>query len=193
MARTQIGLQKPSISRQSRGAGLISPAYVPCSYTIGMTALRKKAPKERVQGTKTVASRMVRIPSETMDVYWLFAERQKGQYPIHSDRGGKWLIFAPQTDVDLLWKKIKRATEKGQLGGSAKVATALPNPNVTNPATRVICVFTYDWTDEKDVKRVREELRKLGITSKIPYKADEETHSGKYAVGGHKRISKYYE
>jgi len=40
---------------------------------------------------------------------------------------------------------------------------------------------------------VREELRNLDITNKIPYKADEDTLSGKYIVRGHTKISKYYE
>jgi len=57
----------------------------------------------------------------------------------------------------------------------------------------VICVYTYDWTDKEDVKRIRQELRDLGITRKIPYKADRETLSGKYAIRGDKRISKYFE
>jgi hypothetical protein len=40
-------------------------------------------------------------------------------------------------------------------------------------------VYTYDWQDEKDVRRVRQELRELGITQRIPYKSDEETRAGK--------------
>jgi hypothetical protein len=75
----------------------------------------------------------------------------------------------------------------------AKVATARPNPHATDPDKKVMCVYTYDWTDEKDVQRVREELRKLGITSKIPYKADEDTLAGKYRIFGDTKISKYYE
>lgn len=132
-------------------------------------------------------------PSEVTNVYWLFAERRKGKYLSHTSRGGKWLIFVPIKDIDEVWDKIKKATEEGKLGSSAKVATGRPNPNVTNPETKVICVYTYDWTDEKDVKRIREELRKLGITNKIPYKADEDTLSGKYRITGHRSISKYYE
>jgi hypothetical protein len=57
----------------------------------------------------------------------------------------------------------------------------------------VICAYTCDWTDEKDVKRVRKELRRLGISSKIPYKVDSDTISGKYANRGNSLISKYYE
>ena len=103
------------------------------------------------------------------------------------------MIFVPLSLVDAVWEKIRRATEEGKLGDSSKVATARSNPSATNSNTKVICVYTYDWADENDVKRIREELRQLGVTSKIQYKADHETYSGIYANRGNKRISKYYE
>lgn len=130
-------------------------------------------------------------PSEVTDVFWIYALRKSGKYP-EPKRSGKWLIFVYDKDVDEVWAKIKKAVEEGRLGDSAKVATAKPKLT-SKPNLRVICVHTYDWTDEKDVKRIREELRKLGITNKIPYKADEDTLSGKYQMTGHTRISKYYE
>jgi hypothetical protein len=132
-------------------------------------------------------------PLEVTEVFWLHAERRKGRYPESTPRAGKWLVFVPLNSLDDVWSKIKLATEEGRLGGSSKVGTARPNPNATNPNSRVICVYTYDWKDEKDVRRVREELRKLGIIAKIPYKSDEDTLSGKYRITGHTRISKYYE
>ncbi|MEM3565192.1 MAG: DUF1917 domain-containing protein [Candidatus Jordarchaeaceae archaeon] len=132
-------------------------------------------------------------PSEVTDVYWIYAFRKKGEYPKPKSRSGKWLIFVNPEDVDEVWAKIKDAVEEGKLGDSAKVATGKPNPLAGGSRQKVICVYTYDWTDEKDVKRIREELRKLGITNKIPYKADEDTLSGKYRKTGHGRISKYYE
>jgi hypothetical protein len=132
-------------------------------------------------------------PSEVTDPYWIYAQREKGRYPKPSRRSGKWLVFVDAKNIDEVWAKIKKATEAGRLGGSAKVATARPNPNATNPNTKVICVYTYDWTDQEDIRRVREELRKLGITDKTPYKADGDTLSGKYRVRGNTRISKYYE
>lgn len=52
---------------------------------------------------------------------------------------------------------------------------------------------TYDWTDEKDMKRVRAVLRELGIDRKIAYKADDDTFKGRYVVKGDTKISKYYE
>jgi hypothetical protein len=132
-------------------------------------------------------------PSEVTDVYWIYAKREKGKYPKPTPRSGKWLIFVDPENVDEVWAKIKKAVEEGKLGDSAKVATAKPNPLAGKSDAKVICVYTYDWTDEKDVKRIREELRKLGITNKISYKADEDTLSGKYRITGHRKISKYYE
>ncbi len=149
--------------------------------------------RKRREGKKLSVSAEPLKPSEVTDSYWLGAERKIGAYPGHTENGGKWLIFVPASQIDEVWEKIKRATEEGKLGSSAKVSTAKPNPNAKDPNSKVICVYTYDWTDEKDAKRVREELRHLGIMSKIPYKADNETFSGKYANRGNTRISKYYE
>jgi hypothetical protein len=132
-------------------------------------------------------------PSEVIDIYWLYAERQVGAYPEANERCGKWLLFIPVAEIDEAWAKIKQATQEGLLGDSAKVATARPNPNATRSDERVICVYTYDWTDVEDVRRIREALRRLGFTCKLPYKADEDTHAGRYQVRGHQRISKYYE
>ena len=131
-------------------------------------------------------------PSEVTEVYWIYALRKEGDYPEPTPRSGKWLIFVPAMKVDEVWAKIKRATEEGKLGGSSKVATAkpisLPSQKAKHPEIRVICVYTYDWADEVDVRRIREELRRLGITWKIPYKADEDTIKGRYGKG----VSKYY-
>jgi len=132
-------------------------------------------------------------PSEVTDVYWVYAMRKKGKYPKPTPRSGKWLIFVDLENVNEVWAKIKKAVEEGKLEDSAKVATAKPNLLAGKSKAHVICVYTYDWSNERDVKRVREELRKLGITNKIPYKADEDTLSGKYRIRGHTRISKYYE
>jgi hypothetical protein len=130
-------------------------------------------------------------PTESFDDYWIYAFRKNGTYK-KSINPGKWLIFEDISFIDTIWTKLKKATEDGILGYSSKVATAKYNPNATDPNTKVICVYTYDWKDEEDVMKIREELRKLGITKKIPYKSDEDTNEGKYQVKGNTRISKYY-
>ena len=106
---------------------------------------------------------------------------------------GKWLVFVPRDRVDGVWASVKRAVESGELGAEAKVSTAKPNPNANDPSTHVLCVYTYDVEDRIDVMRVREALRALGLTWKIPYKTDMATGAGLYAKDGHKRISTYYE
>ena len=132
-------------------------------------------------------------PTEVTDVYWLYATRQIGNYPDATQRSGKWLVFATVDQIDEVWKKIKKATEEGKLGGSSKVSTNMPKANASNVDEKVICVYTYDWTDEEDVTRVREELRKMGITRNIPYKSDDDTRQGKYRAAGDTNISKRYE
>lgn len=132
-------------------------------------------------------------PSTVTDVYWIYAYRKKGNYPQPSDNCGKWLVFVPDKEVDEVWEKIRSATQEGKLGLASKVATAKGSSLASGSTSKVICVYTYDWTDRKDVTRIREELRKLGITNKIPYKTDKDTLSGKYRRKGDTRISKYHE
>ncbi len=155
---------------------------------------------------------MEKIPSNYTKDYWVFAfsptykrEELTGRHMRlikkleTMEKGelktGKWLIFLNKENVDKIWNKIKLATEEGSLGIEAKVSTAKPkSTNIGFEKDKhVICVYTYNWTDVKDVKRVREKLKKLGITGKIPYKTDEDTIKGKYASKGHRKISKYYE
>ena len=132
-------------------------------------------------------------PSRVVDEYWIYAYRKEGDYPEPSDNCGKWLVFVSDKAVDEIWEKIRTATEEGKLGLASKVATAKDSPLASSSTRKVICIYTYDWTDRKDVMRIREELRKLGITNKIPYKSDKDTLSGKYRQTGHTKISKYYE
>jgi hypothetical protein len=132
-------------------------------------------------------------PSEVSDRYWIYAERSEAStYPHHGPRGGKWMLFVKNAEVDAWWSKVKAATESGLLGSSSKVATMKQNPNAASPDTRVICVYTYDVGDETDCSRVRDVLRQLGVTWKIPYKTDEDTVAGKYSKSG-VRVSKRYE
>jgi len=134
-----------------------------------------------------------RRPSEVFEQYWIHAERKDADsYPEHGERGGKWMLFIKTAEIDEWWAKIKAATEGGLLGSSAKVATMKPNPNAAAHDTRLIRVYTYDLDDEGDCLRVRQALRDLGVTWKIPYKTDADTYAGKYATTG-VRVSKRYE
>lgn len=132
-------------------------------------------------------------PSKVTSDYWVYAYRQKGEYPEHTSNGGKWLVFVSDFFLDKIWMKIKTATEQGKLGGMAKVATVKINLDFINLKVKVICVYTYDWKDEMDVKRIRDELRNMGITRKIAYKSDEDTDQNRYRINSSERLCKYYE
>ncbi len=127
------------------------------------------------------------LPSKCNHIYWLYAERQKGRYRKATKRSGKWLIFAPAAEIDALWVKVRELTERGKLGNDSKVSTKRGNKG----RDHVICVYTYDWTDEADCMRIREGLREAGIEKPLPYKADADTLAGRYAEKG-KTLSKYY-
>ena len=127
------------------------------------------------------------IPSNTTDVYWIVASREIGNYPAHTIRGGKWLIFTPIDEIDRDWEIIKIATNKGELGFSVKVSTLRLNPHSRDPNTGVICVYTYDSEDVEDVMTIRESLRNFGFTRRLTYKSDQATREGRYG----RRVTKY--
>jgi hypothetical protein len=155
--------------------------------------VKKKLPSQTVQKKILNDFFSNTKPSEEIEAYWIYASRQKGSYPKSNANSGKWLIFVSVDNIDTVWEKIKLATESGLLGGGSKVSTAKPNPNAAISNMKVICVYTYDYTDKEDVMRVRQELRKIGVISKIPYKTDNATRQGQYQVKGNTRISVYYE
>jgi hypothetical protein len=99
-----------------------------------------------------------RSPSQVMDDYWVYARRHKGRYPRATARSGKWLLFIAQDESDDAWAAIKRATEDGRLGDTAKAATARPIALAISPHKKVMCVYTYDGDDRAAVGRVLREL-----------------------------------
>lgn len=130
------------------------------------------------------------LPTKTTQMYWIVLDAP-GSAPeaIEDENAGKWLIFQEPDAVDAAWKKVRDATVALQLGISAKVSTAKPNPD-SRDNRKVIYVYTKDWADEADVMRVREKLRELGFTDRIGYKRNLETFAGEYASKG-KRVTYY--
>lgn len=121
-------------------------------------------------------------PSQVNDDYWVYAD---GPAADEADAGrtGKWLVFVPARQIDQWWELIRLTTGQGRLGISAKAATAHHNDLATSPRTRLICVYTRDWQDQDDVRRVLRQLRDLGVTSRLSFKTDEATLSGVYGAG----------
>jgi hypothetical protein len=130
------------------------------------------------------------VPTKTTQTYWIVQDAP-GSAPeaIEDENAGKWLIFQEPNQVDPVWKKVRDATVALELGLSAKVSTAKPNPD-SRDNRKVIYVYTKDWADEPDVMRVREKLRELGFVDRIGYKRNIETFAGEYAKKG-KRVTYY--
>lgn len=130
------------------------------------------------------------IPTKTLQMYWIVQDAP-GSAPeaIEDEDAGKWLIFQEPEQVDASWVKVRDATVAGDLGISAKVSTAKPNPD-SRDNRKVIYVYTRNWADEADVMRVRQKLRDLGFSDRIGYKRNLETFAGEYAKKG-KRVTYY--
>lgn len=99
-------------------------------------------------------------PSEVTDVYWIYAKRERGKYSKSTRRSGKWLVFVDTKDVDEVWAKIRKATEEGKLGDSAKVATAKPTPLATPVGNVKIPYFMIlDKGAEREAKKLDKILK----------------------------------
>lgn len=98
----------------------------------------------------------------------LLADRDQLEYDIlHAAQqngivSGKWLLFPSPNKVDAYWSAVVRGTVEGRLGISAKVATKTKTSS-HNDSSQVICVYTKDFNDEKDIRRVLKELIRLGL------------------------------
>jgi len=77
------------------------------------------------------------------------------------------------------------------LGISSKAETALTTAmnRFAQGRVRLICVYTVDWTDDADVRRVLGELRALGFNGRLSYKTDSDTLTGQYGSGSATYVS----
>ena len=90
---------------------------------------------------------------------------------------GKWLLFVSGQQAAHCWTLVAEATKDGRLGFDAKVS------DLGQSGTQVIVVYTADWHDQDDVRRVLREVRRLGWAGTLSYKRDEETFAGSYGQG----------
>jgi hypothetical protein len=89
----------------------------------------------------------------------------------------KWMLFPKLDDLPRVWRLVAEATAEGKLGPTSKVGTWSPEDAIKG--CTLICVYTKDFSDLDDVKRVMRALIDLGIAkreSKIYYKCDAYTY-----------------
>lgn len=70
------------------------------------------------------------------------------------------MIFCQSNEVNAVWSVVARATADNVLGIAAKVA-----PDGGDGRDRVICIYTKDFTNVKDVTRVVQKMRDLGLVT----------------------------
>lgn len=118
-----------------------------------------------------------RRPTDVTDAYWLWAETAQ----VSDSPSGKCIVFCPIDRVAEVSETVRDAVLAGRLGHAAKAATA-PNPDQYTPNELPIIVYTRA-DDNGEIGRVLPELRTLGISQGLPYKADETTYAGTYGCG----------
>jgi hypothetical protein len=82
-----------------------------------------------------------------------------------------YLLCRPFAHTNREFKPSRTLNQIGKLGVSMKASTASRLTGVRE-GTGLICIYTKDWTDIEDVRRVLGGLRALGISDCLYYKAD---------------------
>ena len=70
------------------------------------------------------------------------------------------MLFCHPAEVNMVWAVVARATASNELGIGAKVA---PRNESDTRVERVMCIYTKDFTDMDDVRRVLRKVRDLGL------------------------------
>lgn len=73
------------------------------------------------------------------------------------------MLFRKAEDIDQTWEVVARATANNELGIAAKVAPRPEEESNNERSERLICVYTKDFRDLEDVRRVARELKRLGL------------------------------
>lgn len=96
------------------------------------------------------------------------------------------MLFPTEEEVNEIWRTVCDSLVAAELGSTAKVAVAdltrNSSRNLAGPKRRLICIYTDDFSDLSDVRRVLDRLVELGLVSRdgsgIWYKCDAYTYLG---------------
>ncbi|GFY66089.1 uncharacterized protein TNIN_489211 [Trichonephila inaurata madagascariensis] len=115
---------------------------------------------------------------------------------------GKWLLFHDNkleveekgmTQHDIAWQFINELVEKGEMC-AASCSTGWKGYYLKRfgKESGVICCYTKDYTDKRDVKRVADAIRRVYSYPKdLYYKTYNDTHAQVYRHLGDKCVSVY--
>ena len=76
---------------------------------------------------------------------------------------GKWLLFVGLDDVDYAWGRVAKGTAEDDLGVSARVAAKEADGEDESKGGRLICIYTKDFENKEDAKRVLKKMKELGL------------------------------
>ena len=141
-----------------------SPGF--CDNNAGVTIAMEPYMRE-LDKIKAHIARTVRVPAAAKKacvqaILGLAQEQRR--------TAGKWMIFFPPDEADAGWGIIARATAKGQLGCSAKIAPA--QDCVRGGKVVLCCIYVYDFADRAEVRRVLLALHELGMNIRSGFKPD---------------------
>jgi hypothetical protein len=126
--------------------------------------LKKETSKDKARGVGKVTSERA-----------LNMKRRIAEGKIHDAAkttnmlGGKWMLRPSSKDVDRVWGIIAQGTASGELGSAAQVALkreGTANGKKFADDDRLVCVYTKDFSDEKDVGRVLDALGRKRLVPK---------------------------
>ena len=146
-----------------------SPGF--CDYNAGVTIAvepyMRELDKIKAHKIKAHIARTVRVPAAAKKacvqaILGLAQEQRR--------TAGKWMIFFPPDEADAGWGVIARATAKGQLGCSAKIAPA--QDSMHGGKFVLCCIYVYDFADRAEVRRVLLALQELGMNVRSGFKPD---------------------
>jgi len=76
---------------------------------------------------------------------------------------GKWMLFPMPEDLAHTWRLVATATARNELGTAAKVGA---DEGKSNRVPRLVCVYTRDFSDMEDVKRVLLKLVEMDLVQR---------------------------
>lgn len=92
--------------------------------------------------------------------FYFFRKIQKASSVEADKKNWQWMLFCQPREVNRVWGVVAKATANNELGIAAKVAPRSGNGERHN---RLICVYTSDFSDLRDVTRVLRRLQELGV------------------------------
>jgi hypothetical protein len=69
------------------------------------------------------------------------------------------MLFLLPEDLNRVWRLVVDSVINNRLGPTAKV-----EPDEGKPDARLICIYTKDFRDKDDIRRVLNELNSIGVS-----------------------------